>query len=131
MHLFLDDIRDPVTPSNFTIIARSAREAIEHLNTFKVGSISFDHDLGETNLDLWSWISQAEFQCGLDKLTEAHLPQVDCGNGYLVARWIAIAVRDLHLPRLQWTIHSANPIGRQNIEAAMRQAEQVWQERDF
>jgi hypothetical protein len=131
MHIFLDDLRPLPEVTQFSVVVRDAGSAIEQLRSFNVRSISFDHDLGQTDLDLWSWITQAEFQCGLDKLSDSHLPLVDCGNGYLVARWIAIAARDLYLPRLQWAVHSANPVGRHNIEAAMRQAEQVWNERDF
>ena len=45
MNIFLDDIRTPRNPEEWTI-CRTAQEAIEYIRTGQVGHISFDHDLG-------------------------------------------------------------------------------------
>lgn len=93
MRLYLDDLRD--TPSGYDTRAYTAQEAIEFLKTGKVQIISFDHDLGaEEN-----------------------------GTGYDVACWIenqAYADLDFVIPA--WYIHSANPVGAENIRNAMRSA---------
>lgn len=128
MKLYLDDLR-PI-PDGWTT-ARTASEAIHLLATCRVVEISFDHDLGESDPDLWSWVSLADLRGGIRDLTEQHLQMEDCGTGHLVARWIEIATRDLYLPRLRWSIHSANPVGRENIIAAMTRVEQMWAERDI
>lgn len=63
----------------------------------KVNYISFDHDLGEDN-----------------------------GSGYGVACFIEkLAASGMSNP-ITWTIHSDNPVGRANIERAMRSAERFW-----
>jgi hypothetical protein len=72
---------------------RTAVEALHLLATGRVTRISFDHDLG----------------------TEL--------TGYDVAKRIEEWVMDGTIPMPCWTVHSANPVGRRNIEAAMRSAE--------
>lgn len=80
--------------------AKSSAVAIGLLSTEDITHISFDHDLG----------------AGKD--------------GYFVARLIEFFANAGVLPRLKWTVHSANPVGRANIEAAMRKAEYFWSERE-
>jgi hypothetical protein len=100
MRLWLDDIRDPPQEpyDNWFpwLICRTAEEAIRLLEQKLVTSISFDHDLGE----------------GL--------------TGYDVAKWIEQAAANLEIGPVEWTVHSANPVGRANIEAAMRSACRFW-----
>ncbi|MBY0227710.1 MAG: hypothetical protein K2W96_00380 [Gemmataceae bacterium] len=83
-------------PPGFDHCARTAAEALDLLRTGRVAFLSFDHDLG----------------------TEE--------TGYTVASWIERAAFDGTLPRLGWAVHSANPVGRANIEAAMRNADRFW-----
>lgn len=72
--------------------AYTAQEAIDILKTGKVGLISFDHDLGEP----------------------------ENGTGYDVAKWIEeMAHTDPSFMVPEWAIHSANPVGRENIRRAM------------
>lgn len=78
--------------------AKTADEALEILARGKVTHISFDHDLGDD----------------------------DEGTGMTVAKWVEECAYFGTLPRLIWTIHSANPVGRKNIEAAMRSADVFW-----
>lgn len=94
MKLFLDDIRIP--PDNSWVVVRTAKVAIIFLGTGAVEEISFDHDLGkETN-----------------------------GTGYDVAKWIEEEVYFHRIKMPAWQIHSDNPVGRKNIEACMRKAEE-------
>ncbi len=93
MKIFLDDIRDPKT--NDWIIVRTAKDCINLIKSNKneFYEISFDHDLGDEEY-----------------------------TGYNVAKWIeAECFFGMKCPK--WNIHSANPVGRQNIEAAMKSAE--------
>lgn len=87
-------------PPSFDHCARTASEALALLRTGRVSFLSFDHDLG----------------------TEE--------TGYTVASWIERAAFDGTLARLGWAVHSANPVGRANIEIAMRNAERFWDQRD-
>lgn len=67
------------------------------LNPHKIDAISFDYDLGD------------------DK------------TGYDVACWIEEKAATGTFLRIKWDIHSANPVGRENIERAMRSAERFWE----
>jgi hypothetical protein len=70
----------------------------------KLEAISLDHDLG----------------CNVG----------DRDEGYGIACRIE---RDAYyglLPRLRWTVHSANPAGAARMEAALRSADRFWDERD-
>ena len=95
MKIFLDDVRNP--PDDGWQIVTSAKACIRILWTYghKVTHISFDHDLGN---------------------------DID-GTGYTVARWIEEQCYYGALKCPAWQIHSANPVGRENIAAAMRCAE--------
>lgn len=78
----------------------TASEAIALLASKPIEEISFDHDLGAP----------------------------EAGDGYQVAKWIEAQAWRRALPRLRWSVHSANPAGRRNIEAAMQAAERFWAE---
>lgn len=94
MRVYLDDIRTPATDHAW-IVVRTAQEAIGLINTGNVQYISFDHDLGD------------------------NVP-----SGYDVAKHIErlCFMQEIRCP--EWNIHSANPVGRRYIEAAMIAARQ-------
>lgn len=104
--IFLDDVRDPcdvyhkdaMEPWNDQgwVIAKTVEEAIDIIQRNDVLAISFDHDLG----------------------TEK--------TGYDLARWIEEHVYLDMIPRFQWNIHSANPVGRENIKRALTSIERYW-----
>lgn len=104
IRLWLDDERDPSNPiimSKFgsqgnEIWIKTPREAIDYLKQGNVSFVSFDHDLGEL------------------------------GEGSVVANWIDEAAYNEEIPRLEWRIHSQNPMGAKNILAAMNSAERWW-----
>lgn len=81
-------------------LATTAAKAIEILAVFEVEEISFDHDLG-----------------------------IDGGDGAQVAAWVEqqAATNGGTVPA--WAIHSANPVGRARIQAAMESAERFCAER--
>jgi hypothetical protein len=85
-------------PNGFDVLVRFAAEAIPLLQAGQVAFLSLDHDLG----------------------TEE--------TGYTVAKWIEQAAFAGTVPRLGWAIHSANPVGRGNIEAALRNADRFRQQ---
>lgn len=92
MKLFLDDVRDP--PDDTWVVARSYDEAVEVIQLHGLSNIemvSFDHDLGseKTGMDV------AHFLINLDLDTGALLDQ------------------------FTFKVHSANPVGHENIEALL------------
>jgi hypothetical protein len=102
--LWLDDERNPSnqnTKSLFGSIGseiwvKTPQEAIDFLSQGNVRSISFDYDLGG---DL---------------------------TGITVANWIEEQAYNGKIKPLTWKIHSANPVGRQDISRAMNSAERFW-----
>jgi hypothetical protein len=106
IHIWLDDERDPTDPiiqKNFgstgdEVWIKTADECIEMLKSGRVSSISLDHDLG---------------------------PE-EAGTGYDVAVWIEEAAYNKGIPKLGMRVHSANPVGRKNMERALINAERFF-----
>lgn len=87
--IFLDDIRDP--PDSSWTVARSYDAAVALLEQGWPEMISFDHDLGED-------------RTGFD--FAKYLVELDLDSGTMPVNF-------------QFQVHSANPIGRQNIEGLL------------
>lgn len=105
MKLWIDDERDPAQwrPGETWVWAKTAMDAMLILDGGLVTEISFDHDLGlEVDQD------------GREL------------NGYAVAKYVERNAYDGWISRLKWGIHSANPVGRKNIQAAMESADRYW-----
>jgi len=108
MNLWLDDERNPESPFTRTAFGstgeelwvKTAKEAIDLLKSGKVKSISFDHDLGSP----------------------------ENGTGYDVSKYIEEQAFHNNINKLQWRVHSANPVGKRNIERCMQSAERFWRE---
>lgn len=96
LHVWLDDLR-PIRPG-YNALAKTADEAIKLLETGRVQSISLDHDLGPP----------------------------EAGTGYDVAQWIEEAAYEGKINRLDWNIHSANPVGVSNMRQALLSADRFW-----
>lgn len=77
-------------------LARNAVEAIHFIRNCNIDEISFDHDLG-------SGMTGYDVACEIERIA--------VGGGFV------------SFPR--WSIHSSNPVGRANIERAMRKAESL------
>lgn len=90
--IYLDDVRTPSPGSVDFTICRTAEEAIKFIDSLNVVLISFDHDLG-TELTGYS------VACHIEE--RVYLGKMKC-------------------PR--WIIHSANPVGRKQIQSAMESA---------
>lgn len=93
IRIWLDDIRP--MPEFYTHHCKTATEAIALIQTGNVTHISLDHDLGNDN----------------------------DGTGYHVARYIEERAYRREIPRINWQIHSANPVGRQRMTIAMQSAD--------
>lgn len=105
MKLFIDDLRElnyvyPKENKRNWIIARNYTEAINALNKYNITFISFDHDLG------------------IGK------------TGYDVAKYIEEKVYNKEMKIPDYKIHSANPVGRKNIERAMNGLKRIEQLRE-
>ena len=89
--LFIDDIRNP--PDRSYVVARSYEAAIYYIEEYGCPKyISFDHDLGS------------------DK------------SGYDIAKWIISKDLDseIEIPHgFRFDVHSANPVGKKNIESLL------------
>ena len=84
-------------PDDYSLHAKTAELAIEILESrLSVHRISLDHDLGAF------------------------------GTGYDIAKWIEEQAYYGNLPRIAWEIHSANPVGCKNMEAALKKADEYW-----
>ena len=70
--------------------------------SMKFPRISFDHDLGKPYMN------------------------VQEVTGYDVAKVIEGLAHMNVMARIKWGVHSANPVGRKNIELAMVSAERFW-----
>lgn len=106
IRLWLDDERDPRDPkiqSDFgaegdEVWVKTASVAINHLRGGNVSSISLDHDLG----------------IGVT------------GSGMDVAKWIEEQAFHGTLARLEWAVHSMNPVGAKQMMQALMKAEEFW-----
>lgn len=96
MRIWLDDIRK--MPPCFDVHCKTAKQAIMYITEPEVSFISFDHDLGED----------------------------ENGTGYDVAKFIEEYAYYGKIKPIKWAIHSANPVGKENIERAMKNAENYW-----
>ena len=102
--LWVDDqIDDPSAHGRHVpegwIGVKTPLQACRYIKTGKVIHIDFDHDLGMISNDR---------------------------GGYLIARYIEKLAYEGKISRIDWSIHSANPVGRKNIVHAMRSAERSW-----
>ena len=113
--IWLDDERP--TPDNTWLLCRRAEEATSLLRSFHESGIdvhiSLDHDLGESK-ELVACDGLASYSYGSDSKT-----------GYDVAKFIEKrAAQGIKPPA--WEIHSANPVGRARIAAALESADRIY-----
>ena len=95
--LYLDDIRNPKTKG--WIVLRNYDEFVNYISINGLPEeISFDHDLGEEVV-------------------------FENKNGYDCAKWLCEYCWGNGLPLPTWNVHSANPVGRDNIVAILQSFE--------
>ena len=97
MKMFLDDIREP--KNDYDVIVRSFEEAVLFVQNYGIPTfISFDHDLG------------------CDEIGNI------LKSGYDFAKWLVdMDIENIHKFPSNFTfdIHSANPIGKNNIKSIL------------
>ncbi len=94
--LYLDDIRNPKS-KGWTVV-RTYEEFVEYIDKNGLpDEISFDHDLGENVTEIKS--------------------------GYDCAKWLCNYCWTNGIPIPSWNVHSANPVGRDNIIGILKSFE--------
>lgn len=129
--LFLDDIRIPkdaigLVPSNLNqfywdnnwIVVRNYYEFCNYIQKFGLPEfISFDHDLADFHYDY----SPEDYE----NMTEEDMV-IKFGTmektGYECAKWLVDWCLENSLRLPQFVVHSANPVGKQNIESYLNNA---------
>ncbi len=122
MKLWLDDVRP--APDGWKH-ARTVEEAKAFLLFETVEEASLDHDLGLGPI----CDTCEEFICEVDGRLDAHLEGGECvcschqplPTGYDLVKWMA---ENSVWPRAKPRVHSANPVGRANMEAII---ERYWE----
>lgn len=108
--LYLDDIRNPKT-EGWTIV-RNYDDFVKYITENGLpDEISFDHDLGDD-------IARENVENGMSK-RKARLLKKDSKSGYDCAKWLCEYCWGNGLPLPTWNVHSANPVGRDNIIAIL------------
>jgi hypothetical protein len=105
MNLYLDDVRNP--PDDSWTLVRTAEEARTIIDSGVVECASLDHDLGECD------------ECTAKSITPGLFYPYTCRHrmtGYDLVKWMAATG---HWPRRKPICHSANPVGRANMVAAI------------
>lgn len=105
MRLWLDDERDPKDPSiqedfgakGDEVWVKTVEEAIEHLKTGLVTSISLDFDLG-----------------------------VSHRNGMFAAQWILEETKNNGFKKIEWNAHTSNRWAAVEMSRVLVQAEKIW-----
>jgi hypothetical protein len=115
MFLFLDDERDPSDVTwidlplfNWTIV-RSYDEFVKTIEANGLPKfISFDHDLAEEHYKIYT-----------EHLPEFPYERCKEKTGFQCAYWLVAYCQEEKLALPPWTVHSLNPIGRQNINSLL------------
>lgn len=84
-------------PEGFDLHVKTAKEAIDMIRKGGVSMVSLDHDLGDGN-----------------------------GTGYDVAKYIEESAFNGALIPVDVRVHSANPVGRANINRCIENAKRFW-----
>jgi hypothetical protein len=106
--LYLDDIRTPKTDG--WDIVRSYDEFVNWIETNGIpDEISFDHDLGMEHVKYYF------NNCGHENPPNHQETKFETKTGYDAAKWLINYCWTNGLPLPDWNVHSANPVGRDNI----------------
>ena len=123
MKLFLDDTRDvdmiyPNPNINDWVIIRDYNQFVDYIQKHNMPTfISFDHDLGLEHVKYY-------FNNG----GHTNPPDPLNGNfkeksGYDAAKWLVDYCLETEQSLPFWHVHSANPVGSENIRQYLRNAE--------
>lgn len=109
LFIYLDDMRVP--PSRHWTVVRTAEQAYEAIRrAYNAGQemvLSLDHDLGEEVTPDCTRVCRA--------------------TGYDLLSWLEkdIAIDTSFRPNIAFCIHSANPVGRENMGRAIKEIERM------
>ena len=87
-------------PDYFELLAKNYDQAIAYIDSGVVTLISLDHDLGNGK------------------------------TGYDIAKYIEEGALNGTIKQMTFRVHSQNPVGRENIKAALRSAARFWLKRE-
>lgn len=106
--LYLDDIRTPKTDG--WDIVRSYDDFVKYIETNGIPDvISFDHDLSKEHTKYY--FDNGGHENPPDPLETTFEEK----TGYDAAKWLCGYCWENGLPLPEWNIHSANPVGSENI----------------
>lgn len=124
INIYLDDVRTPTEKNNW-IVVRDYNEFVEKVNEIglkNIGTISLDHDLGDTAMDEYFNNVSPNYKLDYENITEK--TGYDCSK-YLVNKYYDENPKRLEMSRNEKYkyplffptvyVHSANPIGSANI----------------
>lgn len=105
--LYLDDIRIPKTEG--WEIVRNYDDFVSWINVNGLpDEVSFDHDLADAHYNPSTWVSGFVYN---EK------------TGYDAAKWLCDYCWQNGLPLPNWNVHSANPVGSENIISLLKNFE--------
>ena len=113
--IYLDDERTPNDKD--WIVVRNYGSFIKKINEIgldNIDVISFDHDLGEEHINYY--FDNGGRENPPDPL-KAHFTEK---TGYDCAKWLVEYCTENGLPMPTYLIHSANPVGADNIRAILQ-----------
>jgi len=115
MKIWLDDVRNP--PDDTWVWCKTTEHAFACIleNNNKIEHVSFDHDLGHPKLDGY-WLA-----CQIETLVHSDSLLALSENEEIKKR-----IKSIKISKFSWDVHSANPVGRRNIELAMANVEKYW-----
>jgi len=117
--IYLDDVRNPTntfptTSNSEWVIARSYKEFVEVIE--KQGlpfMVSFDHDLADEHYRPSMYDKDGHYS---KYYTDGTFREK---TGYHAAQWLVTYCLDKNIDLPKWNVHSANPIGKQNITSLL------------
>lgn len=126
--LFLDDVRSPkdaigLVPSNLNKfywendwdVVRNYDEFVQYIEVNGVPEfVSFDHDLGDT--------AMAEYFNNVASKKIINYDNIKEKTGLDCAKFLVEYCADENVPLPEHIVHSANPVGKQNIESFIENA---------
>ena len=121
--LYLDDIRNPTntyptTKNSEWVIARSYDEFVKCIEKNGLPfTVSFDHDLADEHYRQSMYDADKHYT---KYYTDGTFKEK---TGYSCAVWLVDYCMDKNLALPQWNVHSANPVGRENISSYLKSFE--------
>ena len=122
VRIYLDDVRTPRSPNNEWIVGieewtvvRSYDEFVEKVKEVgleNIEVITLDHDLGDTAMKEYFENVSPNYTLDYNNIHEK--------TGYDCAKWLVEYCTENGLPMPTYLIHSANPVGADNIRAILK-----------